>query len=93
VVVVDRHADEGSSGSQVGFTPNEGIANQIGPAPDDTPRGQSVGFASQGLDRAARGVVGEGRRVCGRFTQQRPTSELAQIFEAEDRVAAPGQVP
>jgi putative SOS response-associated peptidase YedK len=28
--------------------------------------------------------------VCGRFTQQRPTSELAAIFDAEDRVDAPG---
>jgi len=28
--------------------------------------------------------------MCGRFTQQRPTSELARIFEAEDRVDAPG---
>lgn len=28
--------------------------------------------------------------MCGRFTQQRPTSELAQIFDAEDRVGAPG---
>lgn len=28
--------------------------------------------------------------MCGRFTQQRPTSELARIFDAEDRVAAPG---
>jgi len=28
--------------------------------------------------------------VCGRFTQQRPTSELAEIFDAEDRVGAPG---
>jgi len=28
--------------------------------------------------------------VCGRFTQQRPTSELARIFDAEDRVGAPG---
>lgn len=28
--------------------------------------------------------------MCGRFTQQRPTSELARIFEAEDLVDAPG---
>lgn len=28
--------------------------------------------------------------MCGRFTQQRPTSELAQIFGAEDRVMLPG---
>jgi putative SOS response-associated peptidase YedK len=28
--------------------------------------------------------------VCGRFTQQRPTSELAEIFAAEDRVGATG---
>jgi putative SOS response-associated peptidase YedK len=28
--------------------------------------------------------------MCGRFTQQRPTSELADIFGAEDLVAAPG---
>jgi putative SOS response-associated peptidase YedK len=28
--------------------------------------------------------------MCGRFTQQRPTSELAEIFDAEDRVDAPG---
>ena len=28
--------------------------------------------------------------MCGRFTQQRPTSDLAQIFDAEDRVGAPG---
>ena len=28
--------------------------------------------------------------MCGRFTQQRPTSELAEIFDAEDRVGAPG---
>jgi|tagenome__1003787_1003787.scaffolds.fasta_scaffold20222019_1 putative SOS response-associated peptidase YedK len=28
--------------------------------------------------------------MCGRMTQQRPTSELAEIFEAEDLVAAPG---
>lgn len=28
--------------------------------------------------------------MCGRFTQERPTSELAEIFEAEDRVLAPG---
>lgn len=28
--------------------------------------------------------------MCGRFTQQRPTSEIAQIFEADDLVDAPG---
>jgi putative SOS response-associated peptidase YedK len=28
--------------------------------------------------------------VCGRFTQQRPTSELAEIFEAEDLAGDPG---
>jgi putative SOS response-associated peptidase YedK len=28
--------------------------------------------------------------VCGRFTQQRPTSELAEIFEAEDLASDPG---
>ncbi len=28
--------------------------------------------------------------MCGRMTQQRPTSELAEIFEAEDRIDAPG---
>jgi putative SOS response-associated peptidase YedK len=28
--------------------------------------------------------------VCGRFTQQRPTSELAEIFEAEDLADDPG---
>lgn len=28
--------------------------------------------------------------MCGRMTQQRPTSELAEIFEAEDLVGAPG---
>jgi putative SOS response-associated peptidase YedK len=28
--------------------------------------------------------------MCGRFTQQRPTSELARIFEAEDLARAPG---
>ena len=28
--------------------------------------------------------------MCGRFTQERPTSELAEIFEAEDLVGAPG---
>ena len=28
--------------------------------------------------------------MCGRFTQQRPTSELAEIFGAEDRVGLPG---
>jgi len=29
--------------------------------------------------------------VCGRFTQQRPTSELAEIFEAEDLADDPGE--
>ena len=28
--------------------------------------------------------------MCGRFTQQRPTSELARIFDAEDLAADPG---
>lgn len=28
--------------------------------------------------------------MCGRFTQERPTSDLAEIFEAEDLVDAPG---
>jgi putative SOS response-associated peptidase YedK len=28
--------------------------------------------------------------MCGRFTQQRPTSELAEIFDAEDRAGLPG---
>lgn len=28
--------------------------------------------------------------MCGRMTQQRPTSELAEIFDAEDRIDAPG---
>jgi len=28
--------------------------------------------------------------MCGRMTQQRPTSELAEIFEADDRIDAPG---
>jgi putative SOS response-associated peptidase YedK len=28
--------------------------------------------------------------MCGRFTQQRPTSELAEIFEAEDLALDPG---
>ena len=28
--------------------------------------------------------------MCGRFTQERPTSELAEIFEAEDLARAPG---
>ena len=28
--------------------------------------------------------------MCGRFTQERPTSELAEIFEAEDLAADPG---
>lgn len=28
--------------------------------------------------------------MCGRLTQQRPTSDLARIFDAEDRVGAPG---
>ena len=30
------------------------------------------------------------RRMCGRFTQQRPTSEIARIFEAEDLADDPG---
>lgn len=29
--------------------------------------------------------------MCGRFSQQRPTSEIARIFEAEDLAADPGQ--
>lgn len=29
--------------------------------------------------------------MCGRFTQQRPTSEIAQIFEAEDLADDPGR--
>ena len=29
--------------------------------------------------------------MCGRFTQERPTSELAEIFEAQDLVGAPGE--
>lgn len=28
--------------------------------------------------------------MCGRMTQQRPTSELAEIFDAEDRIDLPG---
>ena len=28
--------------------------------------------------------------MCGRFTQQRPTSEIAAIFEAEDLFDDPG---
>jgi putative SOS response-associated peptidase YedK len=28
--------------------------------------------------------------MCGRMAQQRPSSELAEIFEAEDRIEAPG---
>ena len=28
--------------------------------------------------------------MCGRMTQQRPTSELAEIFDAEDRIDGPG---
>ena len=28
--------------------------------------------------------------MCGRMSQQRPTSELAEIFDAEDRIDAPG---
>ena len=28
--------------------------------------------------------------MCGRMTQQRPSSELAEIFDAEDRMEAPG---
>ena len=28
--------------------------------------------------------------MCGRFTQQRPASDLAEIFDAEDRIGAPG---
>ena len=28
--------------------------------------------------------------MCGRFTQQRPTREIAAIFEAEDLVDDPG---
>ena len=28
--------------------------------------------------------------MCGRFTQQRPTSEIARIFEAEDLADDPG---
>lgn len=28
--------------------------------------------------------------MCGRFTQERPTSELAEIFEAEDLIGGPG---
>jgi putative SOS response-associated peptidase YedK len=28
--------------------------------------------------------------MCGRMAQQRPTSELAEIFDAEDRIDAPG---
>jgi putative SOS response-associated peptidase YedK len=31
-----------------------------------------------------------GLRMCGRFTQQRPTSELARIFEADDLADDPG---
>ena len=31
-----------------------------------------------------------GLRMCGRFTQQRPTSEIARIFEAEDIADDPG---
>ena len=29
--------------------------------------------------------------MCGRFTQERPTSDLAEIFEAEDLVGLPGE--
>jgi len=29
--------------------------------------------------------------MCGRFTQQRPTSELAEIFDAEDLAGDPGE--
>jgi putative SOS response-associated peptidase YedK len=29
--------------------------------------------------------------MCGRFTQQRPTSEIARIFEAEDLAADAGE--
>ena len=29
--------------------------------------------------------------MCGRFTQQRPTSEIARIFEAEDLAGDPGE--
>ena len=30
-------------------------------------------------------------RMCGRFSQQRPTSEIASIFEAEDLAGDPGE--
>jgi putative SOS response-associated peptidase YedK len=46
------------------------------------------------MDRAMdRGMVRSTRlgQMCGRFTQQRPTSEIARIFEAEDLAGDPGE--
>ena len=40
--------------------------------------------------RAAARRAGRLRGMCGRFTQQRPTSEIASIFEAEDLADDPG---
>lgn len=41
--------------------------------------------------RASPAGVPRLRRVCGRFTQQTPTSEIARIFEAEDLAFDPGE--
>lgn len=49
--------------------------------------------AGRGGRCATRGTLGRPitlRAMCGRFTQQRPTSEIARIFDAEDLADDPG---
>ena len=44
----------------------------------------------RGPCRSVRDPPVDSAAMCGRFTQQRPTSEIAAIFEAEDLFDDPG---
>ena len=48
----------------------------------------SSGQRSANGERRAIGELCHHRAMCGRFTQQRPTAELAEIFDAESLVEA-----
>ena len=94
VVVADDALEVRAAGSDSPASrssrPRSTRARAAGQASGPTERSAA---SRSGRERRSRRSVHPGddtrRAMCGRMTQQRPTSELAEIFEAEDLADAP----
>ena len=79
--------DSGPSWASVAWKSNGGCAVTGGTVQEADGRGRR---AHGGPCRPATGHPIDSPPMCGRFTQQQPTSEIARIFEAEDLFDDPG---